>query len=239
MRPKHGSLRRLIKGIASSPETVEGSQAFDWWIGIGISVDFGPEIAELIIERFLAHLDPPGFRTAVASMRPAIASRLQMILHVEGTVLGKDRDTRPLACFVEFRERGGSRSVSLSGGDLQEGETIIKSPVTIMEIARLPDQVSELGAFISPQRPVDSELEQAQALPDRKGHTSCSRNCESRSPPARPVKKGCRRRASIATTTPGPGTDNPRRAGPFLTFKSHHLDSVIIMGGKEIQALPL
>jgi len=31
----------------------------------------------------------------------------------------------------------------------------------------------------------------------------------------------------------------PRRAGPFLTFKTHHVDSVIKMGGKEIQALPL
>jgi len=43
-------------------------------------------------EKRAADLDPPGFGTAVAAVGPAIASRLQVVLHVEGAVLGKDCD---------------------------------------------------------------------------------------------------------------------------------------------------
>lgn len=168
MRTKHGSPRPLIKAITSRPETVEGSQAFDRWIGIGISVDFGPEIAELIIERFLAHLDPPGFGTAVASIRPAIASRLQVVLHVEGAVLRKDPHTRPLACFIDLGECGGSRSVHLASQDLQKCKAIVDRTMTIMKIASLPDEVAELGALISARSPVDLGVEQAQALPENR-----------------------------------------------------------------------
>ncbi len=120
-----------------------GRRPFDWRIGVWIAVDFEPEIAKLMIERFLAHLDPPGLRAAVASVRPAIASHLQVILHVEGAVFREYPDTRPLACLVEFRERGGSRSISLSGENLQERETVIDSPMTILEVARLHDEVCD------------------------------------------------------------------------------------------------
>jgi hypothetical protein len=88
-----------------------------------------------------------------------------VVLHIEGTVLREDTDTRPLACFVEFRERCGSRSVDFPGEDLQERETVIDRAMTIMKIARLPDQVAELGAFISPRRPVDLGVGASPGLP--------------------------------------------------------------------------
>jgi hypothetical protein len=131
-----GPIRRWAEG---------GGQSFDWRIGVWIAVYFGPEIAELIIERFFANLDPPGFATAVASVGPAIAPRLQVVLHVEGTVLRKDPHTRPLACFIEFGKSGGSRSMHLAGQDLQKRETIIDRAMTFMKISCLPDQIRPSG----------------------------------------------------------------------------------------------
>lgn len=136
-----GPIRDELKGL-SGPESVEGSQAFDWRIGVRIAVDFGPEIAEFIVKRIFTHLDPPRFRVAVASVGQAIASRLQVVLHEEGTVLRKDTDKRPLACFIEFGERDGSRSIDFPTENRQKRETIIDSPMIIMEVARLPDEVS-------------------------------------------------------------------------------------------------
>ena len=118
-----GPIRDELKGL-SGPEPVKGSEAFDWWIGVWIAVDFGPKIAELIVECVFSNLDPPGFRATVASVGPSIAPRLQVILHVEGAVLRKDPHTRPQACFIELGKSGGSRSVHLAGQDLQERKTV-------------------------------------------------------------------------------------------------------------------
>ncbi|MBX5206847.1 hypothetical protein HJB83_03745 [Rhizobium sp. NZLR11] len=137
-----GSVRDGLKGLSGS-EPVEGGQPFDRGICIGIAVDFGSEIAELIIERFFANLDPPGFGTAVDSVGPVIASRLEVVLHVEAAVLGKYLDTRPLACFIEFGESGGSRPIDFPSENRQKRETIIDSPMTILEVARLHDEVSD------------------------------------------------------------------------------------------------
>jgi hypothetical protein len=65
-----------------------------------------------------------------------------VILHVEGAVLGKDPDTRPLACLIKPGESGGDRSGRLASQDLQKCKAIINSPMTIMEVASLPDEVS-------------------------------------------------------------------------------------------------
>lgn len=113
-----GPIRDELKKL-SDPEPVEGGQSFDWRIGVRITVDFGPDIAEFTIERVFANLDPPGFRAAVTSVGPAIASRLQVIFHVKGTVLCENTDTRPLACFIELGKSGARRFIDVPGEDLQ------------------------------------------------------------------------------------------------------------------------
>jgi hypothetical protein len=54
-------------------------------------------------------------------------------------------------CLIEFGESGGSRSIDFPGEDLQKRETIIDSLMTIVEVARLPDQV--VGHTLEHARP--------------------------------------------------------------------------------------
>src|SRR5690242_6025761 len=97
----------------SRPEAIEGRQAPDWRIGVRPPVDIRPEKGEFTLERFLIHHDPPGLRTAIASVRPAIAACFQVILHVEGAVFGTDADARMLPGRIEFRKRwSGARILS-------------------------------------------------------------------------------------------------------------------------------
>lgn len=58
----------------------------------------------------------------------------------------KDPDTRPLACFIDLSESGGSQSVHFSSQDLQKCKAIIDRMMTLMKIFCLPEQISELGA---------------------------------------------------------------------------------------------
>jgi hypothetical protein len=46
-------------------------------------------------------------------------------------------------------ESGGSRSIHFSSQDLQKGKAIIDRTMALMKITCLPEQISELGAFIS------------------------------------------------------------------------------------------
>jgi hypothetical protein len=69
-----------------------------------VLVDLCPEKVKFALEVSIIDLNPPGFGAAVAPVGPAIAPRLEMILEVEGAVLGKDANSRPLACLVKFRE---------------------------------------------------------------------------------------------------------------------------------------
>lgn len=87
-----GPIRDELRG-PSGPEPVEGSEVLDGWIGVWIAVDFRSEIAEFIVKRIFTHLDPPRFRAAIAFVGPPVASRLQVILHIEGAVLCEDTDT--------------------------------------------------------------------------------------------------------------------------------------------------
>lgn len=53
----------------SGSETIERREVFDGWVRLRIAVDFGPKITKLTGRIRLIHLDPPGFRTAFASIR--------------------------------------------------------------------------------------------------------------------------------------------------------------------------
>lgn len=94
---------------ASGAEPVESGQVLDRRISVRIAVDFSPEVAQFIVERLFANLDPPGFQATIASVRAALSARFQVVLHVEEAVLGKDPDTRKLACCnVRLRKNHSS-----------------------------------------------------------------------------------------------------------------------------------
>lgn len=104
---------------------------------------------ELVFEIRLIHFNPPRFRPALASIRPTVAPRPQVIFQIIRAVLCKDTDTRALARFVEVREGGGTIRITLPVENLQQRKTVIDRTMAIVEKAGLVDQVTKLGALVA------------------------------------------------------------------------------------------
>lgn len=112
---------------------------------------------KLRVQRLFTDLDPPGFRAPIASVRPPIGAGFQQILHVEGTVFGKDSDPRALAGRIELGECSAKPDVLLRQ-NLDQGKAVVDGTMTIVKVTRLADQIAELGPLEIPCRPVDFRI---------------------------------------------------------------------------------
>ena len=110
---------RIRTASRSEFETIEGRQPHDRRLRFFPPVNFRTQIGKLVAEILFADFYPPGLQTAVASVRPAITPRLQVVLHLERAVFGKDADARALAGAVELGERAFTVAL-LSIEDFQE-----------------------------------------------------------------------------------------------------------------------
>lgn len=70
-----------------------------------------------------------------------------MVLHVEGTVLGKDADPRPLACLIEFGKCGRWMGNRFPCEHLQQSEAIVDGTMPVVKKACLPDEITEFRSL--------------------------------------------------------------------------------------------
>lgn len=58
----------------SGLEALKSGKALERGIGLRPAVNFGAQIVQLVIERVIGDLDPPGFRPPVAPVLPSVAT---------------------------------------------------------------------------------------------------------------------------------------------------------------------